>query len=224
MSPLSRASSPFSRCVFAAVSVALLLPLGACESLRKAAGIEKTPPDEFAVLSRAPLTLPPDYTLRPPQAGAFRPQESQPTELARQTVFRAGEASGPPIPGEATLSSGEVALLRQAGAASASPDIRRQISQDSTHLNQTDQSFVNRLLFWKDTPIPGDAVDPVEEAKRLQESVAAGKAPDARAASAAGAPETAASDAATATQTPPAPTESATIERKKSSGFFWGLF
>ena len=33
-------------------------------------GFEKSAPDEFAVVKRAPLTLPPEYGLRPPRPGA----------------------------------------------------------------------------------------------------------------------------------------------------------
>jgi len=33
-------------------------------------GFEKSAPDEFAVVKRAPLTLPPEYGLRPPSLGA----------------------------------------------------------------------------------------------------------------------------------------------------------
>lgn len=39
--------------------------LAACSDFRKAIGREKSSPDEFAVMVRAPLSLPPDFTLRP---------------------------------------------------------------------------------------------------------------------------------------------------------------
>ena len=71
--------------------LALFATVGACDTIRKVAGIDKTAPDEFTVISRAPLDLPPDFSLRPPQAGALRPQETSLTQQARQTVFRAGD-------------------------------------------------------------------------------------------------------------------------------------
>ncbi len=61
----------------------LFAALGACDTIRKVAGIDKTAPDEFTVISRAPLDLPPDFSLRPPQAGALRPQETSQTQQAR---------------------------------------------------------------------------------------------------------------------------------------------
>src|SRR3546814_5174685 len=44
-------------------------------------------PDEFRVVSRAPLTLPPDYNLRPPEPGAPRPQVGTPSQQAERAVF-----------------------------------------------------------------------------------------------------------------------------------------
>ena len=52
-----------------------VLALSACDSAKKQLGIERQAPDEFAVVKRAPLAMPPDYTLRPPTPGAQRPQE-----------------------------------------------------------------------------------------------------------------------------------------------------
>src|ERR1700749_573834 len=62
-----------ARLFVAATAVALIAPLGACSDgmsgVRAALGITKEAPDEFGVISRAPLSMPPDYTLRPPQIG-----------------------------------------------------------------------------------------------------------------------------------------------------------
>jgi len=55
-----------------ALAVALL---SGCETGRKVFSGDKTAPDEFAVYSRPPLSLPPDYKLRPPAPGTVRPQE-----------------------------------------------------------------------------------------------------------------------------------------------------
>ena len=65
--------------------------LSGCTDTRRALGLEKSTPDEFNVVSRAPLSLPPDYRLRPPQPGATRPQEGTVQQQAKQSIFRAGE-------------------------------------------------------------------------------------------------------------------------------------
>ena len=59
-------------------------------------GLDQTGPDEFAVESRAPLTIPPDFDLRPPQPGAPRPQEVTAAERARKAI----DTAGPGEPGK----------------------------------------------------------------------------------------------------------------------------
>ena len=50
--------------LFAALAAAL--SLSACADMKKELGIGRNSPDEFMVVKRAPLTLPPDDDLRPP--------------------------------------------------------------------------------------------------------------------------------------------------------------
>ena len=54
--------------------------------------MDQVGPDEFAVESRAPLTIPPDFALRPPQPGAPRPQETTAAERARKVIDTAVQA------------------------------------------------------------------------------------------------------------------------------------
>jgi hypothetical protein len=75
------------------------LALTGFDSFNRALGLEKVVPDEFAVVSRAPLAVPPDYALRPPRPGAAPSQEVTPTEQARQTIFRAGDQQAGLPPG-----------------------------------------------------------------------------------------------------------------------------
>ena len=65
-------------------------------------------PDEFRVVRKAPLTVPPDYNLRPPAPGEARPQELLPDAQARVAVF------GADIGGNA--SPGEQLFIKAAGA------------------------------------------------------------------------------------------------------------
>jgi len=169
--------------------------LGGCDSFMRAIGKEKVVPDEFAVVSRAPLAVPPDFSLRPPRVGAQRPQETAPVEQARQTVFRAGDQSKGALPPAAeTRSDGEGALLREAGAADAPKNIRQLVETDATSTNDMSDSFVDKLAFWRNDQKLGptdDVINPVAEAERLktgrdQAAVDASKALDAPAAAATG--------------------------------------
>src|SRR3546814_12506032 len=65
----------------------LALAVSACGGFRDSLGLTKQSPDEFRVVSRAPLTLPPDYNLRPPEPGAPRPQVGSASQQAERAVF-----------------------------------------------------------------------------------------------------------------------------------------
>jgi hypothetical protein len=64
-------------------------------------------PDEFAVQRQAPLVVPPDFALVPPQPGAPRPAEGTAAQQALDVLF------GGPAPRSAT----ETSLLQRAGPA-----------------------------------------------------------------------------------------------------------
>lgn len=155
--------------------VALGGGLAACEQLRSATGQTKNAPDEFRVVSRAPLAVPPDFTLRPPRPGADRPQEGSTTNQARDVLTGRGAAGAPAAPAGQGMSAGEGALLRQAGAIGIDPSIRDVISKESDMLVEQDRTFTDRLVFWRDPPPPGVVVDPERESRRLREASGLGR-------------------------------------------------
>lgn len=157
----------------AAAATALLL--AACEGVKEDLGLTKKAPDEFTVVTKAPLVLPPDYSLRPPRPGAPRPQETQPQLAARQAISGAGVQAG--TAARATLSprsAGEERLLRQANAEEALPDIRQVIDRETTVLVEKERSFADKLLFWQKPYPPGTVVDAQKEAQRLRQNAAEG--------------------------------------------------
>jgi hypothetical protein len=177
------------RSVFALAGLAAAL-LGGCSGAREAIGIDKRPPpDEFQVTTRQPLSLPPNYQLRPPQPGA-QPLETAVTEQAKQTVF--GRDPGPgtkgmsaggkgelasSLPGFERRSAGEQALLGKAGAAAADPNIRILVDRDSQQIADANKTVVDDLLFWRKPQEAGVIIDANKEADRLKTNAAAGKAP-----------------------------------------------
>src|SRR5271170_5688822 len=108
--------------------IALLLGLSGCGSdLSRTFGFTRDAPDEFSVTTRAPLSMPPDYTLRPPRPGATRPQEMTATRAAEADLVP--QAALAPASSPGSTSPGEQALVAAAGTP-APADIRRQISAD----------------------------------------------------------------------------------------------
>ena len=77
------------------LAATLPLALAACEGVKQELGMTKQAPDEFAVVaSKAPLVVPPDFSLRPPRPGAPRPQEQQPAEVARNALVASAQPDG----------------------------------------------------------------------------------------------------------------------------------
>jgi len=153
--------------------------LSACGNARETLGISRPPPDEFQVVTRAPLSMPPDFALRPPAPGA-PPAAQQDVRLQAQTaVFGpggVGDRAGPvPVAPGGGVSPGEAAILTRAGAGSAPADIRAAVDRETRSLADADRRFVDRLIFWQDPPPPGTVVDPAAEARRLRENAAAGR-------------------------------------------------
>jgi hypothetical protein len=151
-------------------AAALAASLAGCSSLRNTFGVERGGPDEFTVVRHAPLSLPPDYNLRPPQPGVPRPQESSPQVQARSVVV--GSQSGLVLGSglgtvDGNQSSAETALLQQAGADQVDPAIRDTLNQEAG-FDSVDRGFLESLIFWHDEEPAGDIVDPQAEAQRLK--------------------------------------------------------
>ena len=156
-------------------ALALAATLSACEGgIGDALGLGKSAPDEFAVVRNAPLTLPPDFTLRPPRPGEARPNEESVREQARGALFN--EAGALAIDDStAAATQGEAAFVERAGAADVDPNIRHIVDREFSGYASEDESFIDSLLFWQEEQLPGEVVDAAAEAERLRENAEAGK-------------------------------------------------
>ena len=161
-------------------AISLILALSACEGVREQLGMTKQSPDEFRVVSRAPLSLPPDFTLRPPEPGIARPQEGTATQQARKAIFRLEQPKKTQPLNEQVEADGrtlgELSLLKAAGADKIDPGIRQAIDFETRQLNSESDDFIEALVFWREKETPGRVVDATAEAKRLRENAALGKA------------------------------------------------
>lgn len=164
-----------------AVRIALLggvaLGLLGCESFRNAAGISKQPPDEFAVVTKAPLVIPPEFNLRPPKPGAAPTNQGSPTDSAQMALFgddpNTIAASLP-----STFSPEEKTLLARTGGATANHRVRAQIAADAKSMSTADDSFTDALLFSSPPdPNAGHPVDADAEHDRMDEQKAQNDTP-----------------------------------------------
>ncbi|MES1201144.1 MAG: DUF3035 domain-containing protein [Pseudomonadota bacterium] len=111
---------------------------GGCTHMKQALGATKVAPDEFRVVSQAPLTLPPDYSLRPPAPGEPRPTELAPDAEAHAALFTQDVGQG--------ASPGEASLVTAAGASAVDPSVREQVDFEGQGIVHKDQSFADRIL------------------------------------------------------------------------------
>jgi hypothetical protein len=153
----------------------LAATLSACDSIKSDAGFGKDSPDEFAVVTKAPLVIPPDFNLHPPAPGAAAANQVEPTQAAQAALFAADPNTvAASLP--ANMSMGERYLLANARVQDADPGIRQQIAADAGNLRGSDDSFTDALLFSgsSSTPPGSTPVDADAEARRLEAARAAG--------------------------------------------------
>ena len=123
--------------------------LSGCSNFKQMIGLDQPMPDEFAVESRAPLTVPPDFDLRPPEPGAPRPQEKSAEQQAQQVMEQAG-------PGEAGKQAPDLRLRGSGGL----PDIGPSNAQAPNQGNIVgSRSLSNKLLTTNDTGAAGATVE-----------------------------------------------------------------
>ncbi|HWA00336.1 MAG TPA: DUF3035 domain-containing protein [Caulobacterales bacterium] len=143
--------------------LAAVTATGGCQSMKQALGATKVAPDEFRVVSQAPLTLPPDYSLRPPRPGEPRPTELAPDAEAHAALFTQDVGQG--------ATPGEAALVTAAGAEAVDPNVRQQIDFEGQNVVHKDQSFADSVLGFHGSNASDDAapLDPQAEQARLQQ-------------------------------------------------------
>jgi hypothetical protein len=123
----------------------------------------KKAPDEFQILTRAPLNMPPDYDIRPPLQGAFgagQSSEKDSKALAKETLLgkRKNVSSG-------ILSKGESMLIEKTGGNRASSDISKTLDFETGQRIEKEKSVVDDIVFWEDRKPGADTLD-VQKAKK----------------------------------------------------------
>jgi len=138
--------------------------ISGCSSTSRALGLQKSAPNEFNILTKAPLIVPPEYNLRPPAVGESSADNNYSQRAAREALL--GDID------DAQPSRGEIALLARAGVGRANQEIRLEIDGQNS-VERKSQGFADRVLFWRNgrvvdqqgNPAP---LDPEVEARRLE--------------------------------------------------------
>ncbi|MBC6441074.1 MAG: DUF3035 domain-containing protein [Rhodospirillales bacterium] len=165
-----------------------LILLGGCSSVRDSLGLDTKAPDEFNVVSRAPLAMPATLgSLPEPEPGAPRPQEVQPSAQAQYALFGRLVGGGSFSNGqEYLIASAETNALEPSGAVvseyslesdlptAISPAIRTTVDEEHEHIlnDSTWLEDINPVTEYGD---PTEVlIDVQRERERIQAQAARG--------------------------------------------------
>ena len=134
-----------------ALSLTAATFLAGCGGFSEALGLSRSSPDEFTVLTKQPLVVPPNVNLRPPSRGEAVPPEVRSVNRSREVVFGRG------VKKDDALSTGENVILARAGATEATGAIRDVVDGDQSDTPQArkEKDDVDDILFWR-APRRGD--------------------------------------------------------------------
>ncbi len=136
--------------------------LQGCGSVKKTLGIDRDPPDEFAVNpSIQPLDMPPDFFVLPrPEPGTPRPQDAKEMDAKKEKLLGSSERP-------ATSSPGQKALLELSGAEKGQDNIRQKVDEESRIESTKGKPILEKLGIKKSQPA-GEVVNPHEETIELE--------------------------------------------------------
>lgn len=159
--------------------------LAACDGgVGESLGIERQAPDEFSVISRPPLSLPPEFNLRPPAEGDDTVIGNlAPANKQAEALVRGENVSIYNVPGDAEEGSavtltkptteGEAVFLQKAGIAQSNPGIREVIRTERPRsLSQAKEAGWSDYFWWNDEN--EQVVVAKEEAERIKKNTEEG--------------------------------------------------
>ncbi|MBL0338075.1 MAG: DUF3035 domain-containing protein [Rhodospirillaceae bacterium] len=156
------------------LSAVLMLILSGCEGIKESLGFGGAKaPDEFMVTTHPPLTLPPDFALVPPVAGAPNRNSGTPANQA-ETALTNGKNLANRL-NDQPASAGEANLIAKTGIGNVPSDIRRLVEQETASINRSNRSLLGKLFSSSPGSNPGVVLDPTKEKQRIDENLAAGR-------------------------------------------------
>lgn len=121
---------------FALILLLASTTLAGCDKLRHTFGLDHYQADEFRVPSNPPLSMPPDYNLRPPVPGAPNPGDVNHRDKAHEKIMGQKAALA------RTTGDAEKSILKQAAKISkADPNIRAEVNKDA----EEEKTFLGKL-------------------------------------------------------------------------------
>ena len=129
----------FFRLVFSLIFILNMSLISGCGSeLSDVLGTNKLPPDEFTILTKPPLIVPPEYNLRPPAEGEIRPNVQQPNRQLQSILFGQNQTDD--------FSSSEISLMTGSDVAEAIPNIKEVLDSEMRDVEEVSSNLESQVL------------------------------------------------------------------------------
>ena len=124
------------------IVMVLSLPIflsGCGSELAKVLGTDKMPPDEFTILTKPNLIIPPEYNLRPPAEGEVRPTPQQPSRELQALLFNNTNSAG-------DFSQSEINLMTGADVAESIPNIKEVMDSEMRYVEEVNENLKAQII------------------------------------------------------------------------------
>ena len=129
----------FFRLIFSLIFILNISLISGCGSeLSDVLGTNKLPPDEFTILTKPPLIVPPEYNLRPPAEGEIRPNVQQPNRQLQSILFGQKQTDD--------FSSSEISLMTGSDVAEAIPNIKEVLDSEMRDVEEVSSNLESQVL------------------------------------------------------------------------------
>ena len=119
--------------------LAQLFLVSCCSELGKVLGTYKLPPDEFTILTKPNLIIPPEYNLRPPAEGEIRPVPQQPSRELQAILFNNSVNTE-------EFSNSEINLMTGADVAESIPNIKEVLDSEMRDVEDVNENLKTQII------------------------------------------------------------------------------
>ena len=125
--------------IFMLVLLTPIFLIGCGSELAKVLGTDKLPPDEFTILTKPNLIIPPEYNLRPPAEGEVRPTPQQPSRELQAILFNNSNNSE-------NFSQSEINLMTGADVAESIPNIKEVLDSEMRDVEEVNANLETQII------------------------------------------------------------------------------
>ena len=153
----------------------LILFLSSCSNSTKTINFKSESPDEFAILRKEPLVIPPNFNLRPPSVKSSNPNLSSRENNLKSAIFLT-DKTNKSSKNNSKKSKGEIQLIKSIGEGKLGSRIREVLEDENRQLSKAQDGVVEKIISQvTGNGSVGKVVNPQTEVKRLQEQQSVGE-------------------------------------------------